>query len=101
LQQSQAADRRPAGKGLKFPQGRWVRRIGGCSMLQKLSDHVADCMARAAETERRAREMADSQLKTDLLDVARRWRHLAESYQFVDGLDRFLAEQRLRRTGHP
>jgi hypothetical protein len=36
----------------------------------------------------------------DLLDVARRWRHLAESYQFVDGVGvgQFLAGQRPRRA---
>jgi hypothetical protein len=34
----------------------------------------------------------------DLLDVARRWRHLAESYQFVDGVGQPLAGQRPRRA---
>ena len=63
-------------------------------MLHKLSDHVTECIARAADTERRAREATDSQLRQDLFDIARRWRHLAESYQFVESLDRFIVEQK-------
>jgi hypothetical protein len=67
-------------------------------MLHKLSDQVADCIVRAADTERRAREATDTQLRQDLLDIAKRWRHLAESYQFVESLDSFLAEQRSSRV---
>jgi hypothetical protein len=67
-------------------------------MLQKLSDHVSECIARAADTERRAREATDSQLRQDLFDIAQRWRHLAESYQFVESLDRFIVEQKSPRA---
>jgi hypothetical protein len=67
-------------------------------MLQKLSDNVAECVARAAESERLAGQATDPQLRAGLLDVATRWRHLAESYQFIDQLERFLADQRLRRS---
>jgi len=63
-------------------------------MLNKSSDHVTECLVRAADTERRARETTDSQLRNDLLDIARRWRHLAESYQFVDNLDDFIIDPR-------
>jgi hypothetical protein len=66
-------------------------------MLQTLSDHVTECITRAADTERRAQEATDSQLRQDLLDIARRWRHLAESYQFVESLDRFIIEQKSQR----
>ena len=68
-------------------------------MLAKLSDHVTECVARAADTERRAREATDSQLRQDLFDIARRWRHLAESYQFVESLDRFIVDQKSQRAG--
>jgi hypothetical protein len=70
-------------------------------MLQTPSDHVTECITRAADSERRAQEATDSQLRQDLFDIARRWRHLAESYQFVESLDRFIVEQksqRLRQT---
>jgi hypothetical protein len=63
-------------------------------MLVKVNDHVTECIARAADTERRAREATDSQLREDLIDTARRWRHLAESYQFVESLDRFIVGQK-------
>jgi hypothetical protein len=67
-------------------------------MVLKLSDHVSECIARAADTERRAREATDSQLRQDLFDIAKRWRHLAESYQFVESLDRFIVEQKSQRV---
>jgi hypothetical protein len=73
--------------------------VGAGIMLQKLSDHVTECITRAADTERRAREATDSQLRQDLFDIARRWRHLAESYQFVESLDRFIVEQKSQRLG--
>jgi len=66
-------------------------------MLHKSSDHVTECITRAAETERRAGEATDSQLRLDLFDIAKRWRHLAESYQFVESLDRFIVEQKSQR----
>jgi hypothetical protein len=52
----------------------------------------------AAANERPARGPAVFCWAMDLLDVARRWRHLAESYQFVDGVSQFLAGQRPRRA---
>ena len=68
-------------------------------MLHKLSDHVTECIVRAADTDRRAREATDPQLRQDLFDIARRWRHLAESYQFVESLDRFIVDQKTQRMG--
>jgi len=67
-------------------------------MLHKLSDHVTECISRAADTERRAREATVSQLRQDLFDIARRWRHLAESYQFVESLDSFLIGRKSQRA---
>jgi len=67
-------------------------------MLHKLSDHVTECISRAADTERRAREATDSQSRQDLFDIARRWRHLAESYQFVESLDSFLIGRKSQRA---
>jgi hypothetical protein len=50
-------------------------------------------------TGRRARETTDSQLRADMLDITKRWRNLAESYQFVESLDHFLRDQGARRMG--
>jgi hypothetical protein len=52
----------------------------------------------AAANKRPARGPAVFCWAMDLLVVARRWRHLAESYQFVDGVGQFLAGQRPRRA---
>jgi hypothetical protein len=52
----------------------------------------------AAANKRPARGPAIFCWAMDLLDVARRWRHLAERYQFVDGVDQLLAGQRPRHA---
>ena len=64
-------------------------------MLLKLSDHVTECIARGRY--RTTREATDSQLRQDLFDIAKRWRHLGESYQFVESLDRFIIDQKSQR----
>ena len=66
-------------------------------MLQKLSDHVVECLARAAQAERQARASDDPAAKADFLDMARRWNALAESMQFVDKIDQFLLEVEIKR----
>lgn len=63
----------------------------GSTVLQRLNDRAIDCLVRAAEIEERAREPLHPQTKADLLDMAGRWRKLAESYQFVERVDDFLA----------
>jgi len=59
-------------------------------MLQKLSENIAECLAHAAKAERRADEATDSTIKREAADMADRWRRLAESYQFVERVNRFL-----------
>jgi hypothetical protein len=61
-------------------------------MLQKLGDHIANCLARAAEAERRAAEASDEAIRIDYEQRAKRWRHLASSYQFAESLDRFVLD---------
>jgi hypothetical protein len=59
-------------------------------MLQKLSDHVAECVSHAVEAQRRADEVIDPTTKREFADMADRWRRLADSYQFVERINRFL-----------
>jgi hypothetical protein len=59
-------------------------------MLQKLSDNIAECMSHAVEAQRRAAEAADLATKRENADMAHRWLRLAESYQFVERIERFL-----------
>jgi hypothetical protein len=57
-------------------------------MLQKLADHVAACHARAVHYESRAGQIQDEAIRADYLEMARRWNHLTETYEFVGSLER-------------
>jgi hypothetical protein len=70
-------------------------------LLLKLSGHIADCLERAANAEQRALEAADSAIRNDNEMLARSWRHLARSYQFVESLERFLSEARNKTDALP
>jgi hypothetical protein len=61
-------------------------------MLLKLGDHVADCHIRAAECEAQAREATNDGIKAEFLKMAKRWSHLARSYEFVETVERFLLD---------
>ena len=63
-----------------------------CAVLQRLNERAIECLARAANAERRAQETTDPVLKSDYTDTAKRWRGLAESYQFIERVESFLAE---------
>jgi hypothetical protein len=70
-------------------------------VLQKLGDHIANCLARAEAAERRAAEFADEALRTDNEKMAQTWRHLARSYEFVESLERFLLDGEKARNARP
>ena len=61
-------------------------------MLQKLSGQITDCWARAEEAEQRALDATDPALRAGHESIARTWRHLARSYEFVQSLERFLLD---------
>lgn len=68
-------------------------------MLQRLHERAAECLAHADAMEQRAREMTNPETKANLFDTAVRWRRLAESYQFVERVEQFLAQVR-RNSKH-
>ena len=70
-------------------------------MLQKLGDHIADALAHAAAAEQRCAEAADQSMSDDYEALAKSWRHLAESYQFVETLERFLLDGKMNRNALP
>ena len=70
-------------------------------MLLKLSGHISNCLERAASAERRAEHATDPATRSDHEMLARSWRHLALSYQFVESLERFLAESRDKKDVVP
>jgi hypothetical protein len=70
-------------------------------MLQKLGDHIADCLERASAAEQRGKETADPALRADNERMAASWRHLARSYEFVESLERFLLDTQRAKARPP
>jgi PAS domain S-box-containing protein len=70
-------------------------------VLQKLSDHIADCLARAADAEWRAAEVSDNLLRSDYERLAEGWRRLASSYQVVESREQFLVHNKATRPSAP
>jgi hypothetical protein len=64
----------------------------GTTMLVRLAEHIAACLERAAKAEKAALEASDPVARRDHEVMANAWRHLAESYQFVEGVERFVLE---------
>jgi hypothetical protein len=61
-------------------------------VLQKLADHIKNCIDRASEAGRRASETTDPATKADYLQMEQRWFRLARSYEFVESLETFLLD---------
>ena len=70
-------------------------------MLQKLGDHIAACLERAAAAEQRAARLAGPELKAEHIAMAKQWAYLARSYEFVASLERFLLDAEQHRVGIP
>ncbi len=70
-------------------------------MLLKLSDHIANCLERAAAAEQRAAEATTDAIRADNELMAKSWRQLATSYQFVETLERFLLDMDLAKRTLP
>jgi hypothetical protein len=66
-------------------------------MLQKLTEHIANALERAAEAEQRAADTPDPGLRADNQNIARSWRTLARSFEFVESLERFLIDAQTAR----
>ena len=65
-------------------------------MLQKLSEEAAECQRRAREAKERADGAADPTVKSNYLDLERRWLLLAKSCVFTQRVADFNAETRRR-----
>ena len=63
-------------------------------MLTNLSQDVTDCLQHAAECDMQAVRTNDPAAKKDFLDLAARWRRLAESYQYTERLTGFLGNRK-------
>jgi hypothetical protein len=58
-------------------------------VLQNLSAEIRECLEHAADCARQAELQRDPKLRQDFLDLERRWRRLAGSYEFAGRLDTF------------
>jgi hypothetical protein len=70
-------------------------------MLQKLGDHIANCLARADDADRRASVASDLEIKAESERMASAWRHVAGSYEFIESLERFLLDGRTAKNALP
>jgi hypothetical protein len=59
-------------------------------MLKPLSQGHRDCLKRAAESRARAESTSDKQTKRMFLDMEQKWLRLAQSYEYVERLQKFL-----------
>ena len=66
-------------------------------MLLKISQQIADCLAKAADARERAQTITDPSIKAMYFDLERRWMKLAESCRFVERADRFLDDAERHR----
>jgi hypothetical protein len=66
-------------------------------VLQRLDEHIANALERAAAAERRAADATDPELRLDNERMALGWRLLARSFQFVESLESFLIDSRKGR----
>lgn len=79
----------------------WVTGMGGGPVLLRLSVHISNCLELAAQAEQRARAASDAAIRSDNERLAQSWRHLARSYQFVESLERFLADTERSKDALP
>lgn len=63
-------------------------------MLQRLNDHIANCLARAGEAKQCAEKTSDPRSKADFLQLEQAWASLADSYQFSERLEHFMLQDR-------
>ena len=68
-------------------------------MLLRLSQHITDCLDRAAEAARKATVANDPDTKADFEQIALNWSNLARNYQFIESLQQFLLDSERRRKG--
>jgi hypothetical protein len=61
-------------------------------MLQRLGDHISACPQRADQCKEAALE-TDERVRIQMLEMERQWRHVAKSYEFIEGLERFLLDR--------
>lgn len=59
-------------------------------MLVKPSTDALECLQHAGECELQAERSSDPTAKQSFLDLAQRWRRIAETMEYIERVDRFL-----------
>jgi hypothetical protein len=68
-------------------------------VLQNLNEAVRECLQCASECRRVAESASDARIRSDFLDMERRWLKLAESYQFAERISCWIATVRRGKPG--
>jgi hypothetical protein len=61
-------------------------------MLTRQSVDAVDCLQRATECELQAQRVSDLVARQSFLDLAARWRRIADTCDFIERVDRFLGK---------
>ena len=67
-------------------------------MLQTLSPEVRECLRHAEDCAQRAKIEPDPTVQRDFFDMERRWLKLARSYQYLEQISSFTANDQQLRT---
>jgi len=66
-------------------------------MLQNLSEEIRECLRHAEECKRLSKIALTPSAIRDYLDMEQRWLNLARSYEFTEGLSRYIGPARKGR----
>jgi hypothetical protein len=61
-------------------------------VLQKLDQHICECLEHAAQADERAANETHPDLRAEYVELARTWRKLARSFEFAQSLEQFLLD---------
>jgi len=61
-------------------------------VLTKPSVNVVDCLQHAAECESQSARTSDPHAKQSFIDLAARWRRVAETFEYIQRVDSFISE---------
>ena len=67
-------------------------REWGRLLLQRLGDHIQNCLDRARQCKDAAAAELDDHVRSQLLNLETQWLHVAKSYEFIESLERFLVD---------
>jgi hypothetical protein len=64
-------------------------------MLREYGEQISACLERADQCREAAAYEPDERIRQQLLDLEQQWQQVAESYQFIESLERLLLDRAL------